>query len=102
MTKRSPTARPHADRIPRVPVGPLAPTVIGECTDWLAAQQYSPRSAAGIVSLLARLSVWMQEMDAGVGEISGELLDRFVVRERSREYVCGTVKSSMSTVCAGS
>lgn len=99
MTKRSPTARPHADRIPRVPVGPLAPTAIGECTDWLAAQQYSPRSAAGIVSLLARLSVWMQEMDAGVGEISGELLDRFVVRERSREYVCGTVKSSMSTMC---
>ena len=81
MTKRSPTARPHADRIPRVPVGPLALTVLGECTGWLAAQQYSPRSAAGIVNLLGRLSLWMQEVGAGVDDISGELLERFVVTE---------------------
>ncbi len=99
MTKRSPTARPHADRIPRVPVGPLAPTVLEECTDWLAAQRYSSRSAAGIVNLLARLSLWMQEVDVGADDISRELLDRFVVTERSREYVCVTVKSSMSTMC---
>ncbi len=99
MTKRSPTARPHADRIPRVPVGPLAPTIVAECTDWLAAQGYSPGSAAGIVNLLARLSVWMHQVGAGADDISGELLGRFVVAERSREYVCVTVKSSMSTMC---
>ena len=99
MTKRSPTARPHADRIPRVPVGPLAPRVLGECTDWLAAQGYSPGSAAGIVNLLARLSVWMQGVDAGADDISGELLERFVVTERSRDSVCVTVKGSMSTMC---
>ncbi len=98
MTKRSPTARPHADRIPRVPVGPLTPTVLGECTDWLAAQRYSPRSAAGIVNLLGRLSLWMQGVGVGVDDISGELLDRFVVAERSRDFVCVTVKSSMGTM----
>jgi integrase len=99
VTKRSPTARPHADRIPRVPVGPLAPKVLGECSGWLAAQGYSPRSAAGIVNLLARLSLWMQGVGAGVDDISEELLDRFVARERSRDFVCVTVKSSMSTMC---
>jgi integrase len=99
VTKRSPTARPHADRIPRVPVGPLAPTVLGEFRGWLAAQGYSPGSAAGIVNLLGRLSLWMHEVGAGVDDINGELLERFVVAERSRDFVCVTVKSSMSTMC---
>lgn len=98
MTKRSPTARPHADRIPRVPVGPLAPTVLAECREWLAAQGYSPRSAAGIVNLLGRLSLWMQGAGAEIDDINEELLDRFVVAERSRAFVCVTVKSSMSTM----
>lgn len=98
MTKRSPTARPRADRIPRIPVGPLAPTVLEECRRWLAAQAYSPRSAAGIVNLLGRLSLWMQQVGLGVDDISEELLDRFIVAERSRDFVCVTVKSSMSTM----
>ena len=98
MTKRSPTARPHADRVPRVPVGPLAPTVLGECRRWLAAQGYSPRSGAGIVNLLGRLSLWMREVGAEVDELNEELLARFVVTERSRDFVCVTVKSSMSTM----
>ena len=98
MTKRSPTARPYADRIPRVPVGPLAPTVLGECSEWLAAQGYSPGSAAGIVNLLARLSMWMQEVGAGVDDIDEGLLARFVAAERSRDFVCVTVKSSMGTM----
>lgn len=98
MTKRSPAARPHADRIPRVAMGPLAPRVLTECSEWLAAQGYSPRSAAGIVNLLGRLSQWMQGVGAEVDEISEEMLDRFVVAERSREFVCVTVKTSMSTM----
>lgn len=99
MTKRSPTARPHADRIPRIPVGPLAPALLAECSAWLAAQGYSPGSAAGILNLLGRLSLWMQEVGAGVGDINEELLDRFIVAERSRDFVCVTVKSSMGTMC---
>lgn len=82
MTKRSPTARPHADRIPRVPVGPLAPMVLEESSEWLAAQGYSSRSAAGIVNLLERLSSWMREVAAGVDDIDEDLLARFVAAER--------------------
>lgn len=81
MTKRSPTARPHADRIPRVPVGPLAPRVLAECRQWLAAQGYSPGSASGIVNLLGRLSVWMRDVGAGVDDLGEELLTRFVAAE---------------------
>ena len=98
MTKRSPTARPHADRIPRVPVGPLAPKVLAECSEWAAAQGYTPGSAAGIVNLLARLSVWMDMNNAGVDDLDEELLARFVVAERSREFVCATVKTAMGAM----
>lgn len=93
MTKRSSTARPYADRVPLVPVGPLAPVVVEECRGWLAGQGYSPGSAAGVLNLLGRLSLWMQEVGVGVDDIDGELLDQFVLRERSRDVVCGTVKS---------
>src|SRR5680860_1547671 len=98
VTKRSPTARPHADRIPRVPVGPLAPAVLAECSSWLAGQGYSPGSAAGIVNLLARLSLWMQAEGASVDEIGQALLDRFVVLERSRTVVAATVTTCMGTM----
>ena len=72
--------------------------VLDECRRWLAGQGYTPGSAAGIVNLLGRLSWWMQGVGAGVDDINGELLDRFVVAERSRDFVCVTVKSSMGTV----
>jgi len=55
----------------------LAPTVLGECRRWLGAQGYSPGSAAGIVNLLGRLSLWMQEVGAGAGDINGELLEQY-------------------------
>lgn len=62
MTKRSSTARSYPDRIPRIAVDPLAPTVLGECSAWSAAQEYSPGSAAGMGNVLARVSMWMQEV----------------------------------------
>ena len=98
MTKRSLTARPHVERIPRVPVGPLAPSVLVECSSWLAGQGYSPGSAAGIVNLLARLSVWMQAEGAGVDQIGQALLDRFVASERSRTVVAATVTTCMGAM----
>ncbi|MBC7273573.1 MAG: tyrosine-type recombinase/integrase [Tetrasphaera sp.] len=97
MTKRSPTARPHADRIPRVPVGPLAPRVLVECADWLDGLGYSPGSARGVVNLLGRLSLWMDRERAEVDDISEDLLARFLAVERSREVVCVTVKDSLGT-----
>lgn len=98
MTKRSPTARPYADRIPRVATGPLAPVVLTECVTWLAAQGYSPGSAAGAVNLLKRLSLWMQEVGAGVGDIDGDLLGRFTAAEQARDVVCTTVKTWMGAL----
>lgn len=98
MTKRSPTARPHVDRIPLVPVGPLVPSVLAECSAWLAGQGYSPGSAAGVVNLLARLSLWMQADGASVDEIGQALLDRFVTTECSRAVVAATVKTCMGTM----
>lgn len=98
MTKKSPTARPNADRVPRVVVGPLAPRVLGECSGWVSAQGYSQGSAAGIVNLLRRLSLWMQAVGAGVDDIDEELLARFIAAERSREVVCVTVKTSMGAM----
>ena len=95
---RSPTARSYPDRIPRVPVGPLAPTVLGECSSWSIGQGYSPGSAAGIVNLLERLSLWMRAVGAGVDDIDEELLAGFVAAERSRDVVCVSVKSSMGAV----
>ena len=95
MTKRSPTARPHADRIPRVPAGPLAPTVLGECSDWLTAQGYSRGSAAGIVNLLARLSVWMDMVDAGLDDLDEELL---VPRQLRAEAVAARTRPLVQPV----
>lgn len=98
MTKRSLTARPHAERIPRMPVGPLAPVVLDECRKWLSERGYSRNSAAGIVNLAARLSLWMQGAGVGVDAIGEDLLARFVAAEQSRDFVCVTVKSSMGTM----
>ncbi len=98
MTKRLLTARPYADRVPRVPVGPLAPTVLEECSQWLAAQGYSPGSAGGVVNLLGRLSLWMREVGAGVDDVGEDLFARFVAAERARDNVCVTVKNCMGTM----
>ena len=98
VTKRSATARSYPVRVPRLPVGPLAPTVLGECSRWFAAKGYSPGSAAGAVNLAQRLSGWMQEVGAGVGEIDEELLARFAAAERSRDLPCSSVKRSMGAL----
>ncbi|MGB2923340.1 MAG: hypothetical protein WBC15_25555, partial [Mycobacterium sp.] len=85
MTKRSPTARSYPVRVPRVPVGPLAPMVLGQCSGWLAGLGYSPGSAAGVVNVLERLSWWMQLVGAEVDDIDEDLLARFLTDEGSRD-----------------
>ncbi|WP_460833995.1 tyrosine-type recombinase/integrase [Nocardioides hungaricus] len=50
------------------------------------------------MNVAQRLSAWMQEVGAGVGEIDEELLARFVTAERSRELPCGSVKACMGAV----
>jgi len=76
----------------------LASTVLEECSQWLAAQGYSPGSAAGVVNLLGRLSLWMQEVGAGVDDLGEDLLARFVAAERSRDFVCVSLKGCMGTM----
>ena len=98
MTKRSPSARSYPDRVPRVPIGPLAPAVVGECSSWLSAQRYSPGTAAGIVNVLSRLSMWMLTVGAEVNDIDEELLARFVADERSREVPCTSTMRSLGTM----
>lgn len=98
MTKRSPTARSYPVRIPSDPVGPLAPAVLGECSRWLVGQGYSPGSAAGVVNLVARLSWWMQVVDAGIDDIDEELLGRFVAAQRSRDRPCVSVERWMGAL----
>ena len=91
MTKRSPTARPYPVRVPRVPVGPLVPVVLEECSQWVTGRGYSSGSAAGVVNLVQRLSMWMQMVGAGVDDVDEELLARFVIAERSRDDPCASV-----------
>lgn len=98
MTKRSSAARSYPVRSPRVAVGPLAPTVLGECSAWATAQGYSPGSAAGIVNLLTRLSVWMGEVGAEVDDIDEDMLAEFVAAERSRDLPCTSVERWAATM----
>lgn len=98
MTKRPSTARSYPVRIPRVAVGPLAPTVLGECSAWSAAQGYSLGSAAGFVSLLTRLSMWMEEVGAGVDDLDEDLLAEFVAAELARELPCVSVQRWTGTM----
>jgi site-specific recombinase XerC len=98
VTKRSPTARSYPVRVPRVPVGPLAPMVLGQCSGWLVGLGYSPGSAAGVVNVLERLSWWMQLAGAGVDDIDEDLLVRFVAVEGSRDLPCVSVKQWIGTV----
>lgn len=79
-------------------VGPLVPTVLEECSLWCAAKGYSPGSTAAVLNLAKRLSAWMHEVGAGVGEIDKELLDRFVTVEGSRDLPCGSVRRSMGAL----
>jgi integrase len=97
VTKRSPTARSYPDRVPRVPVGPLAPTVLGECSAWLSMKGYSPGMAAGVLSVLGRLSLWMRTVGVGIDDIDEDLLVRFVAEERSRDVVCVTAIRTLGT-----
>jgi len=76
----------------------LAPTVLGECSEWSAAQGYSVGSAAGIINVLERLSWWMREVGAGVDDIDEALLAEFVATERSRDLPCLAVRRWTGTM----
>jgi site-specific recombinase XerD len=72
--------------------------MLGECSAWLRMKGYSQSSAAGVVNVLVRLSLWMRTAGAGVEDIDEELLARFVDEERSREVVCVTAMRALGTM----
>src|SRR3954452_1771919 len=98
VTKKSSTARSYPVRIPRVAAGPLAPTVLGGCSAWSAAPGYTLGSAAGVVNVLGRLSLWMQDVGAGVDDIDEALLAEFVAAELARDLPCASVKRWTGTM----
>lgn len=98
MTKRSPTARSYVDRIPKVPRGPLAPTVLAECRSWMVGQGYAQGTTQIIVNLLERLSAWMHLEGTDIGGICEDLLERFVAYEQSRPVIATSVHTGMSTL----
>lgn len=77
--------------VKRVPVvvvsGPLAGLAdrFGEA---LTAVGYTPLSAANQLRLMAHLSRWMAAESVAVGELTDELLDRFLVARREAGYTC--------------
>src|SRR3954453_19580303 len=48
--------------------------------------------AAGVVNVLGRLSLWMQDVGAGVDDIDEALLAEFVAAELARDLPCASVK----------
>lgn len=77
--------------VKRVPVvvvrGPLAGLAdrFGEA---LLAAGYTPLSAANHLRLMAHVSRWMEAESIAVGELTEELLDRFLVVRRAAGYTC--------------
>ncbi|GAC1610598.1 MAG: hypothetical protein NVS3B26_18230 [Mycobacteriales bacterium] len=55
-------------------------------------------SAAVIVNVFSRLSLWMLAVGAMVDDIDEELLARFVAHERSREVGCSGAMRAVGTM----
>jgi integrase/recombinase XerD len=66
--------------VPRLLAGPLA-GVIPELVTWLRLQGYATGTVKSAAETAARLSVWMHASALTAGDVSHELLDRFVVAQ---------------------
>lgn len=65
--------------------GPLAPHVLGFCTE-LAAQGYTPLSAANQVRLMAHVSRWLEAHDLGPGGLTPQSVEKFLEARRREGY----------------
>ncbi len=66
--------------------GPLEPHVIGFAEDLLR-QGYSRSSAGQHVCFIAQLDRWMSAAGIGLGELSGPVIERYLVERRAAGYV---------------
>jgi site-specific recombinase XerD len=62
--------------------GPLAPYAAGFAS-WLASQAYSPSAAADRLCQFDQLSRWLEREGLGVGELTGEVGERFGAARRA-------------------
>ena len=62
--------------------GPLS-GVISELVPWLRVQGYATGTAMSVAETAARLSAWMRTAALTAGDVSHELLERFVAVEAS-------------------
>lgn len=77
-----------AKRVPVVAVhGPLA-GLAGQFRVSLVTAGYTPLSAANQLRLMAHVSRWMASESIAVGELTDELLGRFLVVRREAGYTC--------------
>ena len=65
--------------------GPLEPHV-GGFAEQLIRQGYSRASAEQHVCFIAHLDRWMQGAGVGLGDLSGQVLDRYLVERRAAGY----------------
>lgn len=66
--------------------GPLEPHVVGFAAELLR-QGYSQSSAGQHMCFIAHLDRWMIAECVGLGELSGSLIDRYLVERRAAGYV---------------
>jgi len=66
--------------VPRLLVGPLT-GVIYELVTWMKLQGYAAGTVMSVAETAARLSAWMHASSLAIGQVSDELLERFVTAE---------------------
>jgi len=66
--------------VPRLLVGPLAGMIPGMVT-WLGLQGYAPGTVKSVAETAARLSAWMDASSLSAGDVSHELLERFLAAQ---------------------
>src|SRR5215472_1557536 len=79
MRPAAPVSR-NRGGVPRLLAGPLA-AVIPEMVTWLRLQGYAPGTVKSVAETAARLSAWMHASALTAGDVSHELLERFVVAQ---------------------
>ncbi len=62
--------------------GPLSPFAPG-LAEALAARRYAPTSVVGLLRLTAHLSRWCDDVGVGPGDLTGPVVDRFLVARRA-------------------
>jgi hypothetical protein len=75
--------------------GPLAPFAVG-LERWLRSRAYSRSATANRLCQLDQLSRWLECEGLGVGELTGERVERFADSRRARGLVTWVLSQSLA------